>query len=318
MKYTIEHHSGLALLHYGSECRPATDVEVDLVAQLEKATASLAAVETQRPHWAKGYTDDSVAAQCATAALSQLWKLIGATNQTQAVLALQKLSSDRFFVIEYAELPDEGGPSITRRGRRDWPEWVDRAWPQPCRQQRRASDRQRFPDKKFNEYLDQAITENGEHTTWDQIGNVNDAWYGYQAGLHDAASELFDSSNIYEAYQTWPEDLRARLSLQDLRRMSGWKPKSKEDQVIDIQEKAGVISAEEAVDRRVRQLEPKGPDDAARLDWLERKAGKSYTGLTIDMRGDLRGFRLMWHHYATNGGHNNLRSAIDQEMAHEN
>jgi len=227
MKYTIEHHSGLALLRYGSECRPATDVEVDLVAQLEKATASLAAVETQRPHWAKGYTDDSVAAQCAAAALSTLWSLLGVTNQTQAVLALQERLAG------------------------------------------------------------------------------------------DVASTAWEGHTIYEAYQTWPEDLKARLSLQDLRRMSGWKPKSKEDQVIDLQEKTGVLSAEEALARRVEGSKPKGPDDAARLDWLERKAGKSYTGLTIDMRGDLRGFRLMWHHYATNGGHNNLRSAIDLEMAHE-
>lgn len=32
--------------------------------------------------------------------------------------------------------------------------------------------------------------------------------------------------DVYEAYKTWPEDIRKKLSLHDLRRMSGWAPKT--------------------------------------------------------------------------------------------
>ena len=31
--------------------------------------------------------------------------------------------------------------------------------------------------------------------------------------------------DIYEAYKTWPADIRAKLSLHDLRRMGGWAPR---------------------------------------------------------------------------------------------
>lgn len=31
--------------------------------------------------------------------------------------------------------------------------------------------------------------------------------------------------DIYEAYKTWPQDIRAKLSLHDLRRMNGWVPR---------------------------------------------------------------------------------------------
>lgn len=64
------------------------------------------------------------------------------------------------------------------------------------RKRDREADRQRFRNPKFNAYLDQAITENGEFTTWDQIDNVSDAWYGYQAGLHDASPGPFDTPSI--------------------------------------------------------------------------------------------------------------------------
>lgn len=38
---------------------------------------------------------------------------------------------------------------------------------------------------------------------------------------HIAQWGLFDE--VYEAYMTWPEDIRKKLSLHDLRRMGGWK-----------------------------------------------------------------------------------------------
>lgn len=50
-------------------------------------------LEALRPHWAQGHSDDSIAAQHATNALNQLWSLLGAKNQTQAVQELSKLVS---------------------------------------------------------------------------------------------------------------------------------------------------------------------------------------------------------------------------------
>ena len=58
------------------------------VAELEKQVAAL---EELRPHWAKGYTSDSMAAQGATGALQSLWKMLGAKDQTQAALKLNAL-----------------------------------------------------------------------------------------------------------------------------------------------------------------------------------------------------------------------------------
>lgn len=52
----------------------------------------IAALETvNRPEWAQGNTTDSVAAQKATSALTQLWELIGAENQTEAIEILRAI-----------------------------------------------------------------------------------------------------------------------------------------------------------------------------------------------------------------------------------
>lgn len=55
----------------------------------------------------------------------------------------------------------------------------------------REEDRKRWPHRGFNAYLDQAITENGEFTTWDQLTDTGDAYYGYMAGLHDGETNEF-------------------------------------------------------------------------------------------------------------------------------
>lgn len=34
-------------------------------------------------------------------------------------------------------------------------------------------------------------------------------------------------SDVYEAYQTWPKDLKAKLSFYDLSRMNGWSPRNR-------------------------------------------------------------------------------------------
>lgn len=70
------------------------DVERELaerdahIAQLEAANR---VAEDMRPFWAKGYTSDSIAAQSACGALHRIWQVLGVTNQTQAILKLEKL-----------------------------------------------------------------------------------------------------------------------------------------------------------------------------------------------------------------------------------
>lgn len=55
------------------------------------ATERVAHLEALRPHWAQGYTSDSIAAQCCLDATLALWKLLGVNNQTEAVIRLRKL-----------------------------------------------------------------------------------------------------------------------------------------------------------------------------------------------------------------------------------
>lgn len=60
----------------------------------DEALERVAALEQLRPHWAKGYTSDSATAQAATAALTELWKLLGVENQTMAVLRLRAMLAE--------------------------------------------------------------------------------------------------------------------------------------------------------------------------------------------------------------------------------
>jgi hypothetical protein len=67
--------------------------------QLDRLVSELKAknkvLESLRPHWAKGYSSDSVAAQSTTNALNQLWVMLGVSNQTQAVEKLAELIDAR-------------------------------------------------------------------------------------------------------------------------------------------------------------------------------------------------------------------------------
>lgn len=56
----------------------------------------LEVVEKQRPYWAKGYSTDSIAAQVSGGALSELWELLGVSNQTDAVEKLQMTNKPSF------------------------------------------------------------------------------------------------------------------------------------------------------------------------------------------------------------------------------
>lgn len=122
MNYSIEKHHNLNLLVNGDECRPATDAEVELVEELNCVRAQLASAERERPEWAKGYGSVSVAAQVSTAALMQLWDLLGVSDQTAAVA---KLGGDRYFATQYVQRAANGSPILTQRPYAEWPEWAD-------------------------------------------------------------------------------------------------------------------------------------------------------------------------------------------------
>ena len=61
-----------------------------LRAEVERLKDLIAAENELRPRWAQGYSSDSVAAQCSQAALSEIFKKLGVTNQTEAMQALEE------------------------------------------------------------------------------------------------------------------------------------------------------------------------------------------------------------------------------------
>lgn len=58
---------------------------------IEALQARVDALEKLRPHWAQGYSSDSIAAQAAGVALSSLWEVLGARNQTEAMMITRTL-----------------------------------------------------------------------------------------------------------------------------------------------------------------------------------------------------------------------------------
>jgi hypothetical protein len=48
-------------------------------------------METLRPVWAQGWSNDSMAAQASASALAQLWHMLSASNQTEAVVKLRAI-----------------------------------------------------------------------------------------------------------------------------------------------------------------------------------------------------------------------------------
>ena len=55
----------------------------------------IAYLESLRPHWAKGYTDDSIAAQTYLAALNQIYDALGVKTQTDCMKAIHKLKEKK-------------------------------------------------------------------------------------------------------------------------------------------------------------------------------------------------------------------------------
>lgn len=80
-----EYVEGLTLLHLIHEL-----VRIDMQAQRR-----ISALEALRPQWAQGYTSDSIAAQSSSAALSSIWALLGASNQTECMIKLRELTGEQ-------------------------------------------------------------------------------------------------------------------------------------------------------------------------------------------------------------------------------
>lgn len=63
----------------------------DLRSENRRLQQSIEVLEGFRPHWAKGYTDDSVAAQTYMTATMGMWEALGVGNQTEAIQAIKDL-----------------------------------------------------------------------------------------------------------------------------------------------------------------------------------------------------------------------------------
>jgi hypothetical protein len=75
----------MPVIYYTEQEYLSLQDEIDLI------TKRLTAAEALRPHWAMGYSSDSIAAQMNAAALSQIWNLLDVQNQTDCINELYKL-----------------------------------------------------------------------------------------------------------------------------------------------------------------------------------------------------------------------------------
>lgn len=78
--------------HYFDPLNEFADAAREWVEDAEKRrVAAEVVLEQLRPVWAQGYTSESEAAQASANALSELWQLLHATDQTQAMGNLRRL-----------------------------------------------------------------------------------------------------------------------------------------------------------------------------------------------------------------------------------
>lgn len=75
--------------------RMAREVHAGTLAIGQELQSKIDVLEQLRPIWAKGYTDDGLAASSLGNALSQLWKMLGVTDQTAAVQRLRELLAEK-------------------------------------------------------------------------------------------------------------------------------------------------------------------------------------------------------------------------------
>lgn len=233
MNYTIENRGGINLLHIGDTVRPATDAEVDLVAQLSVVKST---------NYAKLYG-----------------------------MLCEALDHNGM----YAQLQPSG----------DWFKLV-RKGPEATVQIINGDVVGTVSDEQIQVVLMDALHRIAERN-------------GYPEWAHSSASDVF------EAYKTWPEDLRARLSVNDLRRMTGWKPQSQEDHITDALEEGGIIDAYQAMDRRVAEAKkrgrPRGVTYSANHDNFYDAYGR---GLGMDFYITWREHRHDFPAYAPKGNEN--------------
>ncbi len=64
-----------------------------LEAECKRLSSTVDTLESLRPHWAQGYSSDSMAAQASTEALVGIWKILGVSDQTSAVVTLKALEA---------------------------------------------------------------------------------------------------------------------------------------------------------------------------------------------------------------------------------
>jgi len=76
--------------------------------KIEALETTIIVLESARPHWAQGFTSDSMAAQGFSSALTALWKLLEADNQTDAVGKLTALIAERDHLNKYCEVLEGG------------------------------------------------------------------------------------------------------------------------------------------------------------------------------------------------------------------
>lgn len=73
---------------------PNARIEAE-TARADQAEERVRALEALRPVWAMGHTSDSIAAQVNAAALSDIWAMLGVSNQSAAMDVLRALLSNR-------------------------------------------------------------------------------------------------------------------------------------------------------------------------------------------------------------------------------
>jgi hypothetical protein len=71
-----------------------------LTAEQDRLSSKVDTLELLRPHWAQGYSSDSVAAQASTAALVAFWEILGVSDQTSAINALKALTDQLAKAVE--------------------------------------------------------------------------------------------------------------------------------------------------------------------------------------------------------------------------
>ena len=65
----------------------------------------------------------------------------------------------------------------------------------------RENDRLRFSDEAFNRWLDESISDSG-HTVYDLIGNVCEAWHGWENSQYYTAPKELTDEEITAIWQT--------------------------------------------------------------------------------------------------------------------